>query len=46
MNKSAPKTYRTTNWSSYNQALVNRGNLSNWFDPTTQWYAPLKSKQG
>ena len=46
MNKSAPKTYRTTNWSSYNQALVNRGNLSNWFDPTTQWYAPLKGTQG
>ena len=46
MNKPASKTYRTTNWPSYNQALVNRGNLSIWFDPTTQWYAPLKGKQG
>ena len=46
MNKPAAKTYRTTNWPSYNQALVNRGNLSIWFDPTTQWYAPLKGKQG
>ncbi len=27
------KSTRTTNWSSYNSALVNRGNLSIWFDP-------------
>jgi hypothetical protein len=46
MNKPTPKIYRTNNWPSYNQALVNRGNLSIWFDPTTQWYAPLKGKQG
>jgi hypothetical protein len=25
---------------------VNRGNLSIWFDPTTQWYTPLKGTQG
>ncbi|EXB98905.1 hypothetical protein J533_4318 [Acinetobacter baumannii 4749] len=25
MNKSTPKIYRTTNWSSYNRALINRG---------------------
>jgi hypothetical protein len=24
MNKPTPKTYRTTNWSSYNRALINR----------------------
>ena len=42
MNKPAPKVYRTTNWSSYNRALINRGNLSIWFDPTTQWYAQPK----
>ncbi|MFX6857593.1 IS5/IS1182 family transposase, partial [Acinetobacter baumannii] len=29
----SPKTYRTTNWSSYNRALINRGNISIWFDP-------------
>lgn len=46
MNKPAPKIYRTTNWSSYNQALINRGNLSIWFDPHTQWYAESQGKQG
>lgn len=46
MNKPAPKTYRTTNWSSYNRALVNRGNILIWFDPTTQWYAQPKGKHG
>lgn len=39
MNKSALKKYGTMNWSSYNQALINRGNISIWFDPKTQWYA-------
>jgi hypothetical protein len=46
MKKPAPKIYRTTNWSSYNQALIKRGNISIWFDPKTQWYAQLKGKQG
>ncbi|EXE65711.1 transposase DDE domain protein [Acinetobacter baumannii 83444] len=46
MNKSTPKIYRTTNWSSYNRALINRGNIAIWFDPATQWYAPSKGKQG
>ncbi len=46
MKKSAPKIYRTTNWSSYNQALINRGNISIWFDLNTQWYAQLQGKQG
>ena len=31
MNKPTPKIYRTTNWSSYNSALINRGNLSIWY---------------
>ena len=46
MNKPTPKIYRTTNWSSYNRALINRGNISIWFDPQTQWYAQLQGKQG
>jgi len=46
MNKPTPKIYRTTNWSSYNRALINRGNLTIWFDPKTQWYAPTKGKHG
>ncbi|WP_331276182.1 hypothetical protein [Acinetobacter sp. TR3] len=35
MKKPVPKIYRTTNWSSYNQALIKRGNISIWFDPKT-----------
>lgn len=27
MNKPTPKIYRTTNWSSYNQDLINHGNM-------------------
>ena len=46
MNKPAPKIYRTTNWSSYNRALINRGNISIWFDPNAQWYAQSQGKQG
>ncbi|AZN64166.1 IS5/IS1182 family transposase [Acinetobacter johnsonii] len=46
MNKPTPKIYRTTNWSTYNQALINRGNIAIWFDPKTQWYAQPKSKYG
>ena len=45
MNKSTPKIYRTTNWSSYNRALINRGNIAIWFDPATQWYAPSKANK-
>ena len=46
MKKSAPKIYRTTNWSSYNRALIKRGNISIWFDPTIQWYAQPQGKHG
>ncbi|OTG90166.1 IS5/IS1182 family transposase, partial [Acinetobacter sp. ANC 3832] len=46
MNKPIPKIYRTTNWSSYNQALINRGNISIWFNPKTQWYAQSQGKKG
>ena len=31
---------------SYNQALINHGNLTIWFDPNTQWYAKKNGKQG
>ncbi|EXB37945.1 iS5 family transposase [Acinetobacter baumannii 1440422] len=33
MNKPTPKIYRTTNWPTYNRALINRGNIAIWFDP-------------
>lgn len=46
MNKPTPKVYRTTNWSSYNRALIDRGDISIWFDPKTQWYAQSQGKQG
>ena len=46
MKKPAPNIYRTINWSKYNQALINRGNISIWFDPKTQWYAQPKGKHG
>ena len=46
MNKPTPKIYRTTNWSYYNRALINRGNISIWFDTTTEWYAQPQGKHG
>ena len=46
MKKPAPKIYRTTNWASYNRALINRGNITIWFDPTTQWYAQPQGRHG
>jgi hypothetical protein len=46
MKKSASKIYGTTNWSSYNRNLINRRNISIWFDPKTQWYAQLQGNQG
>lgn len=46
MKKPVPKIYRTTNCSSYNQALIKRGNISIWFDPNTQGYAQPQGKHG
>ena len=46
MNNPTPKIYRTTNWSFYNRALINHGNLTIWFDPETQWYAQPQGKHG
>ena len=46
MNNHKSEIYRTTNRSSYNSLLINRGNISIWFDLGTQWYAQPKGKQG
>ncbi|EPF74661.1 IS5 family transposase [Acinetobacter rudis] len=46
MKKPTPKKYRTTNWSTYNRALINRGNILIWFDPKTLWYAQPQGTQG
>jgi len=32
MSKPTTKIYQTGNWSFYNQALINRGNITLWFD--------------
>ncbi len=46
MNKPTPKIYCITNWSSYNRALINRGNLTIWFDLKTQWYVQPQGRHG
>lgn len=46
MNKPTPKVYRTTNWTTYNRALINHVNIAIWFDPNIQWYAQKNGKQG
>jgi len=43
--KPTPKIYRITNWPTY-KALINRRNISIWFDPQTQWYAQQQGKHG
>lgn len=42
---SAPR-YRTSNWSSYNAALKQRGSLSIWFDRDLDWCAARTGKRG
>ncbi|MDI9656790.1 transposase, partial [Acinetobacter baumannii] len=44
MNKPASKIYRTTNWSSYKRALINRGNISILFDSKTYGYVQAQGK--
>ena len=46
MNKPIPKIYPTKNRSSYNQALINRENITIWFDSNNRWYAQSTRKQG
>ena len=46
MSKPTPPVYRTTNWAAYNAALRQRGSLSIWFDPETQWLAAPTGKRG
>lgn len=42
----APTTYKTTNWSAYNESLKRRGSLSIWFDPEMTWRPPPTGKRG
>lgn len=40
MSKPLPIHYRTTNWSSYSDALKQRGSLLIWLDKEMIWLAP------
>ena len=46
MSSWAPTRYKTTNWSSYNEALKPRGSLTIWFDPSMIWTPPPTGKRG
>jgi len=46
MSSWAPTKYKTTNWSSYNDAQKQRGSLTIWFDPEVVWTPPLTGRRG
>ena len=46
MSSWSPRKYKTTNWSSYNEALKRRGSLSIWLDPEMAWTPPPAGKRG
>jgi len=46
MSSWAPTQYKTTNWSTYNTALKQRGSLAIWFDPEMTWTPPPSGKRG
>jgi hypothetical protein len=46
MSSWAPTKYETTNWSSYNDSLKQRGSLSIWFDPEIIWVPLPDGKRG
>jgi len=46
MPKPTPTRHRTTNWSTYNASLKQRGSLSVWFDLDMVWHAEMSGKRG
>ncbi|MDV7146048.1 transposase, partial [Tropicimonas sp. TH_r6] len=46
MSSWAPTKYKTTNWSTYNDALRRRGSLAILFDPAMIWTPPPSGKRG
>jgi len=46
MTKPAPARYLTTNWSSYNSALMKRSLLLIWLDKEMTWHAPHEGRPG
>lgn len=41
-----PTKYKTTNWSTYNDALKQRGSLTVWFDPEMTWRPSPTGRRG
>jgi len=46
MSEPKPACYRTTNWSTYNDALRKRGSLLIWLDKGMTWHAPREGRPG
>ena len=46
MSRPASPRYRTTNWKSYNDALMQRGSLLIWLDKEMVWRAPKAGSNG
>ena len=46
MSKPKPARYRTTNWSTYNDALRKRGSLLIWLDKEMIWHVPHEGRPG
>jgi len=46
MSKPTAPTYKTTNWTAYNEALKRRGSLTIWFDAEMNWDAAPTGKRG
>ncbi len=46
MSKLTAPTYKTTNWTAYNEALKRRRPLTIWFDPEMTWDATPSGKRG
>jgi len=46
MSRPIPPSYKTKNWSAYNEALKQRGSLTIWFDPDMVWVPPPAGKRG
>ena len=46
MSKPTSPTYKTTNWTAYNEALKRRGSLTIWFDPEMNCDAAPTGKRG
>jgi len=46
MSKPTSQSYKTTNWTAFNEALKHRGSLKIWFDYEMNWDAAPTDKRG